>query len=205
MLRGHPPSVSSASGWALALVLAASGCYHSIIPVGSPPLGVEEERVFPHSTVLRLDNGYTSMTLVEIRTEGVHILEADLREWTADLLVELQIELRRRGADAIVSESSVEGTSVVLPEEGEALDLDRRSDRRTLPVIRVWISHLGDPSAAPEARPLAAAEVESNDGAFAASYAAEPGCKTFSAAFLSLKKQMIEDARFRGWILAWKP
>ena len=169
------------------------------------PLRVEEERVFPAGTILRLDNGYSSTVLLEIRTEGAHILEADLREWTAKLLVELQLELRRRGADTIVSESSVEGTSVILPEAGEAPLPDPGSDQRTYPVIRVWVSHLGDPSTAAETRPLAAVEVESADGAFAASYAAEPGSKTFSDAFLSLKKQMIEDARFRGWVLAWKP
>jgi hypothetical protein len=192
-------------GWTLALVLATSGCYHSIVPVGSEPLPVEEERVFPPGTILRLDSGYDAPTPLEIRTEGAHVLEADLREWTAKLLVELQLELRRRGADAIVSESSVEGTSVILPDDGEASGLKPRPDRQTFPVIRAWVSHLGDPSATEETHPLVAAEVESADGAFAASYAAEPGSRSFSAAFLSMKRQMIDDARFRQWLLGWKP
>jgi hypothetical protein len=205
MSRSSSPGACFAAGRALALVFATSGCYHSIVPVGSAPLPVKEERVFPPGTILRLDNGYSSLALLELRTEGAHVLEADLREWTAKLLVELQLELQRRGADAIVSASSVEGTSVILPEDGEAPGLGRRAERRTFPVVRVWVSHLGDPAATAETRSLAAAEVESADGAFAASYAAEPGSGSFSAAFLSLKRQMIEDERFRGWVLAWKP
>jgi len=58
---------------------------------------------------LRLEGGYDSRALLEIRTEGAHVLEADLREWTRSSLWSFKLELRRRGADAIVSESSVEG------------------------------------------------------------------------------------------------
>jgi hypothetical protein len=206
MSRGNSSRALVQAIWLLALSLTASGCYHCIVPVCSAPLPVEEGSAFPPGTVLRLEGGYDSRALLEIRTEGAHVLEADLREWTAKLLVELQLELRRRGADAIVSESSVEGTSVILPEEGENLVLDRRPDaRRTCPVLRVWVSHLGDPSATAETEPLVMAEVESADTTFSASYVAEAGSRTYSAAFLSLKKKMIEDARLRGWLSLGSP
>ena len=101
---GVAPSRRSAVVLSTAVaVTLVTGCYHLIMPV--TPLRLSDEvvplRIEPRRTV-RLINGYTETQTVWFRTEGIHHVGADLREWTDRLLSQLQLELEPRGVSSLI-------------------------------------------------------------------------------------------------------
>ena len=177
-------------------LLGALGCYHTMEPV-KPPLLPNEvaQGIYPLGALLRLENGYSGREARWIRTEGLHRLEVDLREWTARLLGELEIELERRQVSVVVAEGSLSGTSV-----SPAARPDRRKKGGVYPTLRVWISDVKAPSPESGQGSYLAAEMESEAGDFSASYAVGSKVKGFKDAFQELKQSILEDARFQAWL-----
>ncbi|MBI4604579.1 MAG: hypothetical protein HY721_21665 [Planctomycetes bacterium] len=165
-----------AGRWAFGLVLAASvpGCRHLLDPIRPPPIEGEIEALFPRGTTLRLENGWEAPQVRPLRSEGIHSIEVDLRAWTARLMSELEEELARRGA--------APGGSAARA------------------ALRVRVTEVRAPGREAGGGPLLEARLESPSGDLAAAYAADPHAKGFSDAFLSLKRQVVEDPRIREWI-----
>jgi hypothetical protein len=156
----------------------------------------ESEAVrFPDGTAAWIENAHAERVIVPILTEGLHTIEADLREWTARLVSEVARELRRRGAAVYVPESSLRGTPIPL-EPAPPLPVDPI----TLPKLRLRVSALEPPRAWLGEGPRIRAEVESEDGKFAASYDAGVGARGFRDALFDLKRTILDDGALHAWL-----
>lgn len=177
--------------------LTPLGCYHTIEPIKPLLLPIEvAEGLFPRGALLRLENGYFEPEMRWIRTEGLHKLEVDLREWTARLLSELEIELERRQVFVVLAEEALSGTSVNPIQRPEP----RRKKDGPFPILRAWVSDLKAPDPEADRGPYLSADLESEDGDFSASYAVTTKVKGFGEAFQELKKSILEDPRFQSWL-----
>jgi hypothetical protein len=174
----------------LATILA-SGCYHLVMPVSPPrlPDDVSTLRIEPRCTV-RLVNGYTEAETVWFRTEGIHHIGADLREWTDRLLSELQIELEPRGVSTLIDRGAAASavsdaalririTSIVPPRLPGGTDSagESRSDQG----------------------PLLEATIESEDGGYRGEFASSATAHGFSDALFSLKESILVDGNLAAW------
>jgi hypothetical protein len=156
----------------------------------------ESESVrFPDGTAAWLENAHVERQMVHILSEGVHTIEADLREWTARLVSEVARELGRRGVAVYVPESSLRGTPVPL-DPVPALPSDPASLRK----LRLRVSALEPPRRWLGEGPRIRAELESEDGKFAAAYAAGEGARGFRDALFDLKKLILDDDALQAWL-----
>jgi hypothetical protein len=174
-----------------------------IEPIKPPVLPHEvAQGIFPTGALLRLENGYPGPEVRWIRTEGLHRLEVDLREWTARLVSELEAELERRQVVVVVAEGSLSGTSVSLVETSESRGkpASRPKKAGALPTLRVWVSEVKAPDREAGRGPFLSAELESETGDFSASYAVNSKVMGFKDAFQELKQSILEDARFQVWL-----
>lgn len=179
--------------WKLALAVVLSpGCYHIVMPVSpSPlpsemaPLGIE----VPH--IVRLVNGYTESRIVWFRTEGIHHIGVDLREWTDRLISQLQVELESRGVNTVIGRS------------GEPPDPKAA-------VLRIRITRIRPPSSASDAiasndpqaggGPILEATIESDDGTYRAEYSSGVTSNGFSDALYHLKESILVEDSLRQWL-----
>jgi len=182
---------------ALLLSLGAVGCRHLLEPIEPRSLTVAESDAvrFADGTAAWIENAQAERVIVPILTEGLHTIEADLREWTARLVSEVARELRRRGVAVYVPESSLRGTPIPL-EPVTPLP----AHPATLPKLRVRVSGLEPPRAWLGEGPRIRAEVESEDGKFAAAYAAGVGARGFRDALFDLKKMILDDGALHDWL-----
>lgn len=174
----------------LVATAVVTGCYHLVMPVNPPrlpdevaPLQLEGRRT------VRLINGYTERKTIWFRTEGIHHLGVDLREWTDRLLSQLQIELEPRGVSALIEN------------EGE-----READA----ALRVWITNVIPPDSqrrldasndgASGRGPTLEATVKSEDGAYEATFSSGATSHGFSDALYSLKESILVDGNLVQWL-----
>jgi hypothetical protein len=159
---------------------------------------------------------------VELRSEGIHILEADLRDWSARVVHELALELRRRRFEAFVIRSAVAGTSVSAEEdllaeapgpgeEGRVLSV---GVAEVLPPARDEGAETGTPApgareddsvAPPPARarrgPRIALEIEIPAIDLSVRYETDRDAAIdFREAFRDLKARILDDPRVREWV-----
>jgi hypothetical protein len=185
--------------WVVAAA-ASAGCYHSIEPA-KPRLLDLAGRYLPGNITVRIENGYAAPELRRLRSDVVHKLDADLRDWSARLVSELDTELERLGVVCQVPDDALDGTSVaplpLTPQRARLRD-------GNYPVLRARITDVLAPN--PESREGASlsASLESGTGDFTAIYTTGPGLKGFADAFLELKQRMLDDARFLEWLRAAK-
>ena len=175
---------------AVAVTLVA-GCYHLVMPVTPPRLSDEAAalQIEPRRTV-RLINGYTDRQTVWFRTEGLHHIGADLREWTDRLLSQLQLELEPRGVSSLIERGDsppvakgaalrIRITRIVPP------DVSGRTDR---------------PDDASNGRgPLLEATIKSEDGDYKAEFSSGATSHGFSDALYNLKKSILLDGNLEQW------
>lgn len=198
--RRSAPRLSSsriARVTALLAILAPAGCRHLLEPVEPRALSITESEAvrFPPGTSAWIENAYVEPEMTELLVEGAHSIEADLREWTARLVSEIALELRRRGVTVHVPESSLRGTPVpLLPPAGLP------ADPATFKKLRVRISAIEPPDRMTGRGPRIRAEVESADGALAAAYSVGEGARGFRDALFDLKKIILDDSRLGEWL-----
>ena len=192
------PSFATGAAWVL--LLAASSCYHTVAPVRPAALPVDDKApVFPQGLRVRLENAYGEPELRRVRSEGLHHLDVDLREWSARLLSELAFELERRGVAVSLAEGDFKGTPVK--------PLTRVDEAGTVPepgaVLRVGISAVEPPPTDLSAGPSLSAEIASREADFSRSYATTPASKGFREALLELKGQILADGALRAWLIRY--
>lgn len=182
---------------ALLLSAGATGCRHLLEPIEPRSLSIAESEAvrFPEGTAAWIENAHTERLLTPILTEGLHTIEADLREWTARLVSEVGRELGRRGVAVYIPESSLRGTSIAL-EPVPPLPADPATFRK----LRLRLSGLEPPRAGHGEGPRIRAEVESEDGKFTAAYAAGVGARGFRDALFDLKKMILDDGALHSWL-----
>jgi hypothetical protein len=130
-----------------------------------------------------------------IHADGIHEIEVDLRDWTARLIQEIEIELGRRGVTVVVPEASLEGTSIEPRPSPHAA-----RDQAPLPVLRAWITEVAAPDPEEMRGPVIAARIEAADGGFAASFTAGEHARGFRDALYDLKKRVLDDEGFQAWL-----
>lgn len=162
----------------------------SPIPVG-PPIDL-----FPEGVSLRLVNAFDAPRRAPLRSEGIHHLEVDLRDWSARLVSELAFELQRRRVRVAVPSESLEGTTSVTA----TVPREQRPGTTGARTLRIAVVEVRAPSAE-EHVALLCAEVESADGLFLATYATSPAAKTFKEAFDEIKRAILGDPGFLATIL----
>ena len=183
----------------LLLSTGAAGCRHLLEPIEPRSLTITESEAvrFPEGTAVWIENAHAERVLTPILTEGLHTIEADLREWTARLVSEVGRELGRRGVAVYIPESSLRGTSIPLqpvpPLPGDPAALRK---------LRLRVSRLEPPRHWLGEGPRIRAEVESEDGKFAAAYAAGEGARGFRDALFDLKKMILDDGALHDWLRA---
>ena len=189
---GVAPPRRSAIDLSMAVaVTLVTGCYHLVMPVNPPRLSDEVAplQVEPRRTV-RLINGYTEMQTVWFRTEGIHHVGADLREWTDRLLSQLQIELEPRGVSSLIERGDsppgasgaalrIRITSIVPP------DVSSRTNRPD--------------DALNGGGALLEATIESEDGDYKAEFSSGAISRGFSDAFYNLKESILLDGNLGHW------
>jgi hypothetical protein len=182
---------------ALLLSMGAAGCRHLLEPIEPRSLSIAESDAvrFPDGTTAWIENAHTERILTPILTEGLHTIEADLREWTARLVSEVGRELRRRGVAVYIPESSLRGTPIPL-EPVPPLPGDPATFRK----LRLRVSGLEPPRAWLGEGPRIRAEVESEDGKFTAAYVAGDGARGFRDALFDLKKMILDDDALHSWL-----
>ncbi len=157
-----------------------TGCYHMITPTNPErlPDDVAALQIYPRRAA-RLVNGYSEETVIWFRSEGLHHLGADLREWTGRILVNLQGELEPRGV------------SVVIGEEA--------AHRAALAVLRIWITEIVAPDARGGGGAVVRARIKSDDGNYAAEFTSGVASHGFSDALYNLKKSILMDPALSDW------
>ncbi len=181
---GVAPSRRSAVVLSTAVaVTLVTGCYHLVMPVNPPRLSddVAPLQVEPRRTV-RLINGYTDRQTVWFRTEGLHHIGADLREWTDRLLSQLQLELEPRGVSSLIERGDSPSAA-----NGAALRI-----RITRIVPRPDDASNGE-------GPLLEATIESEDGDYKAEFSSGATSHGFSDAFYNLKESILTDGNLEQW------
>jgi hypothetical protein len=158
---------------------------------------VEENPLFPEGLRVQVQNGYETALLEELRTEGIHHLVIDLRDWSARLAAELVFEVERRGVAATLVEGSLSGTSLV----GTADDLLEAPRDPSAPVLAVWVGGVVPPTISGDRGPAMFAELEGRPDLFLSVEVSDPEVKTFDAAFFELKRRILLDERFRDWLV----
>lgn len=174
------------------LTQLAPGCYHILMPVSPPrlPDDVAPLRIQPRR-IVRLVNGYADSEIIWFRTEGIHHIGADLREWTDRLLSQLQIELEPRGVSTAITDGQA-------PANAEAIGL------------RVRITGIRPPSSAGDAfapddpqgggGPVLEATIESEDGTYEADYSSGATSHGFTDAFYHLKEAILVEGSLVEWL-----
>ena len=182
---------------AVLLSTGSAGCRHLLEPTEPRGLSMAESEAvrFPEGTAAWIENAYTERVLTPILTEGLHTIEADLREWTARLVSEVGRELGRRGVAVYIPESSLRGTPIPL-EPVPPLP----ADPAALPKLRLRVSGLEPPRAWLGEGPRIRAEMESEDGKLAAEYAVGEGARGFRDALFDLKKMILDDDALQDWL-----
>ena len=187
------------AGCAASLSALAEGCYHLIEPTLPPPIPVDGDlSVFPKGLVLRLENGYEAPEVVWIRSDGIHQMEVDLRDWSGRLVSELAAELRRRRVGVSVSAASLSGTSAVTSDVPRTESSPETKGSR---VLRVWVCEVRAPPLEEDGGVLISAELGSDAADFRGSYATGPDLRGFRDALYQLKKTILEDSKFREWVI----
>jgi hypothetical protein len=177
-------------------VLALAGCIHLIEPIRPETLPLEDASPFPAGRLIHAENGHRAPEMRRLRSEGLHHLDVDLRDWTARLLSELERELLLRGVTLIVPDSSLTDTTSARPVHPARIP---REDREPAASLRIWITEVRPPGPAGET-PLVSAYIEEARTAASASFEAGEGRENFSGALYDLKKKILKDERFRDWI-----
>lgn len=170
--------------FALAVLDAASGCYHVIKPVRALPLS--EDAAFPvldRPRTIRLVNGYRQEELYWLHTDGIHHLGVDFREWTDRLIAELKSELE-----------PLQVTSLTV------LETPPGDDGETIPSLTLWVAEIRAPTTSGGGGAALAAELASKDGSYMVKRRSEFGAHGFADAFFDLKKAIIEDPLFATWL-----
>jgi hypothetical protein len=190
------PPVLPRGALSLAAALAA-GCHHLLEPIQPLPVPLEEIQTvaFPPGTAFRIENGYDAPAIRSLRAEGIHELEIDLRDWTARLIQEIEIELERRGVAVVVPETALAGTSV---EPRRAQRSPR--DPAALPLLRARVLDVTAPDPAAARGPFLSLRLEAPVGGFAASFTAGEERTGFRDALYDLKKKVLDDEGFQAWI-----
>lgn len=178
------------------VLLALAGCIHLIEPIRPETLPLEDTSPFPAGRLVRAENGHMASEIRRLRSEGLHHLDVDLRDWTARLLSELERELSLRGVTLIVPDSSLAATTSARPAYPARIPLE---DGEAAAALRVWITGVKPPGPGGEA-PLVSAYIEEARTGTSASFEAGEGRKNFSGALYDLKKTILKDGRFRDWI-----
>lgn len=85
-------------GGMLAATLPAASCNHVVAPVASPrlPTSVAPD-VFDGSLAVDLRNAFEGPEVVPLRSDGIHRVRIDLKEWTQRLIGEMRADLEARG------------------------------------------------------------------------------------------------------------
>jgi hypothetical protein len=159
------------------------------------PLVESQAVAFPPGTALRIEGGYDAAVIRSVHADGIHELEVDLRDWTARLIQELEIELEKRGVVVIVPAASLDGTSI---EPRPSPHVPR--DPSSLRVLRVRVLEVTAPDREEGRWPFLAARIESAPEGFAASFTAGEHARGFRDALYELKKKILDDSRFQAWI-----
>ena len=182
---------------ALLLSTGATGCRHLLEPIEPRSLTIAESEAvrFPEGTAAWIENAHAERVLTPILTEGLHTIEADLREWTARLVSEVARELGRRGVAVYVPESSLRGTAIPL-QPAPPLPVDIASLRK----LRLRVSGLEPPRHWLGEGPRIRAEMESEDGKLATAYVAGEGARGFRDALFDLKKMILDDDALQEWL-----
>jgi len=115
-------------GAMLAATLPAASCSHVVAPVASPrlPASVAPD-VFDGSLAVDLRNGFEGPEMVPFRSDGIHRVRIDLKEWTQRVIGEVGADLHARGVPPWGSSGGrvlwVRVSGVELPSEpgGEAV------------------------------------------------------------------------------------
>ncbi|HVR73167.1 MAG TPA: hypothetical protein VMT52_02495 [Planctomycetota bacterium] len=178
------------------VLLAFAGCIHLIEPIRPETLPLEDTSPFLAGRLVRAENGHVAPEIRRLRSEGLHHLDVDLRDWTARLLSELERELSLRGVTLIVPDSSLAATTSARPAHPARIP---RGDEEAAAALRVWITGVRPPGPGGEA-PLVSADLQEARTGASASFEAGEGRKNFSGALYDLKKKILKDERFRDWI-----
>ncbi len=186
---------------ALLVLALLAGCTHLIEPGQPPWLPVEGDlSTLAATTGIRIENAYAGPVLRCIRSEGIHSMEVDLRDWTARVVSGLAVELDRRHVSVSVPPASLSGTSSVTGSVPRA----RPSSAEPARVLRVRVTEVRAPC--PDGcDPLVTVQIRSAAGDFSARYASSPEAVTFRDALYDLKRTILEDPRFRHWLAASPP
>ena len=157
-----------------------TGCYHMITPVNPErlPDDVAALQIYPRRAA-RLVNGDSEETVTWFRSEGIHHIGADLREWTDRILLHLQSELEPRGVSVVIGEETAPSAE--------------------LAVLRIWVTEIVAPDARGGGGAVVRARVQSDDGNYAAEFSSGVTSHGFSDALYNLKKSILVDPALSDW------
>ncbi len=178
--RLHRPLVTLL--WAVPLLLVG-GCHHLVSPPVPSTLPSDESQLFPpdERRLVRLTNGYETEEIVWFRSEGLHALGADQREWTEHVLRLLERELMRRGVE------------VVLGVAGS------RSPPRAAGSLQIQVTHIEPPTRETRTGAKLVATVASDDGKLLREFQSVDDT-SFRAALYDLQRTILADTALRAWI-----
>jgi len=139
----------------------------------------EEVKSFAPGTRIVLEVLRAEPEIVRVRSEGVHVLEIDLREWALRLMDALAVELERLGAEVLFASDAPQS----YPEATLRVDLER----------------IDFPERDGAGGVFLAARVASEPDGYSRTLASREA-KDFAEAYQQIVRRIVDDPALRKWL-----